>query len=481
MTDLSIHPVYLSARAAIVSPEKAIPVTVYFAQKWLPRLGSERWSLILLLRAMSVEAQRRGDGTKRVTCSWRQISDMLGVHEETVSSWLKHEPIPSDKPWRRIIPIDEQAQALSIFIPRLRYAYETKNGKTRRIGFLLEVLMEDPVVEEDQARLKQQIELLQFQQGSLNLETYRQSKFVPTLASDLPDLSKNSNNPPLNDSRYVNTSLSGLQTAANPVQLDLHNGQVNQGFSGSQPTVKQDFIDQVGYVNPVMSNSAQGKPSQNGTNVNQLDILIQQLKQQRVNKNSRREAFYQIVQITEHLLEDTHSTAMLYKVLNNLYPERIDLYVSAVRIAVDAGKSGAEVNKGAIFVKALKDFADIAGVELGLKSSDASNTAEAEVDRNPGSYRIIENDTVFATPDENQAVWAETQAMLRNQMTKATYDAIIQGTSLLKHYDNQYIIGVQSEMARDWLANRLKDVVQRALSRVLGYSVIVSFELVDTN
>ena len=47
MTDLSIHPVYLSARAAIVAPERAIPLSLYFAQKWLPRLGPERWSLIL--------------------------------------------------------------------------------------------------------------------------------------------------------------------------------------------------------------------------------------------------------------------------------------------------------------------------------------------------------------------------------------------------------------------------------------------------
>jgi hypothetical protein len=66
MSDLTIHPVYLSARAAIVAPERAIPLTVYNTQKWLPRLGPERWSLVLLLRTLSIDAQRRGDGTKRV-------------------------------------------------------------------------------------------------------------------------------------------------------------------------------------------------------------------------------------------------------------------------------------------------------------------------------------------------------------------------------------------------------------------------------
>jgi hypothetical protein len=151
MSDLSIHPVYLSARAAIVAPERAVPVTLYSAQKWLPRLGPERWCLVILLRGLCVDAPRRSDGTKRVTCSWRDLAEMLDVHEETVASWLKHQPIPNDKPWRSIIPSDEKAKYLALFVPRIRYAYETYNGKTRRVGFLLEILMEDPVVPEDEA------------------------------------------------------------------------------------------------------------------------------------------------------------------------------------------------------------------------------------------------------------------------------------------------------------------------------------------
>ena len=125
MSDLSIHPVYLSARAAIIAPERAVPVTLYSVQKWLPRLGSERWCLVTLLRGLCIDAPRRSDGTKRVTCSWRELAEMLNVHEETIASWLKHEPIPNDTPWRAIIPDDEKAQYLSLFIPRLRYAYET--------------------------------------------------------------------------------------------------------------------------------------------------------------------------------------------------------------------------------------------------------------------------------------------------------------------------------------------------------------------
>jgi hypothetical protein len=120
LNSLSVSPVYLSARSAIVTPEMAIPVTLYSLKKWLPRLGTGRWSLVQLLRGLSLDAPRRTDGTKRVTISWRLLAERLQIHEETVASWLKHEVIPDDKPWRRVIPIDDYAQYLSIFIPRLR-------------------------------------------------------------------------------------------------------------------------------------------------------------------------------------------------------------------------------------------------------------------------------------------------------------------------------------------------------------------------
>ncbi len=135
--NLTLSPVYLSARSAIVTPERAIPITLYALNKWLPRLGAERWSLVQLLRGFCLDAPRRHDGTKRITSSWKSLAECLQVHEETIANWLKHEKIPDDKPWRRIRRSDDYSEYLSLFIPRLRYAYETRNGKTRRIGFLL--------------------------------------------------------------------------------------------------------------------------------------------------------------------------------------------------------------------------------------------------------------------------------------------------------------------------------------------------------
>lgn len=480
MPDLSIHPVYLSARAAIVAPERAIPVTLYSAQKWLPRLGPERWCLIQLLRSLCIDSKRRNDGTKRVTCSWRQLSEMIDVHEETIASWLKHEPIPNDKPWRQIIPVDDKATYLSLFIPRLRYAYETQNGKTRRVGFMIEILMEDPIVPEDEVKLQKQIEILQMQQGELGLETYRLTEEVNSVRSNLPQISDRLTNQQFSGLHNVNQNDYELPRDANPVQLDLHNLSVNPGNSVLQTSVKQYNIELESYVNPSNLELPDNKSEPSGKNVNELDTLIQHLKQNYLRKNVRREAFEPIIKLTEALLEDDHSTGMLYKVLNALYPERLDLYVAAVRVGLDAAKAEPSINRGAVFVRALREFAAVAGIDLGLKRTEPEYSySDAEYSGgNPGSQAGADYPSPLAAPALNEAVWSETQLVLRRQMTRATYDTIIQGTVLLRQEGNKYVIGVYTEMAKEWLDHRLHDIVQRALSTVVGKTVAIEFVLV---
>ena len=77
VSEISISPVYLSARSAIIQPERSIAVTNYSLNKWLPRLGTDRWSLVQFLRGLCVDAPRRPDGTKRVTISWRMLAGFL--------------------------------------------------------------------------------------------------------------------------------------------------------------------------------------------------------------------------------------------------------------------------------------------------------------------------------------------------------------------------------------------------------------------
>jgi len=84
--DVSISPVYLSARSAIVQPERAIAVTNYSLNKWLPRLGAGRWALVQYLRGLCIDSPRRADGTKRVTISWKISSGVVLAHEKEMYS-----------------------------------------------------------------------------------------------------------------------------------------------------------------------------------------------------------------------------------------------------------------------------------------------------------------------------------------------------------------------------------------------------------
>ncbi|HXW01191.1 MAG TPA: DnaA N-terminal domain-containing protein, partial [Anaerolineae bacterium] len=141
-----------------------------------------------------------------------------------------------------------------------------------------------------------------------------------------------------------------------------------------------------------------------------------------------------------------------------------------------------QINLGAVFVRALRDFAAEAGVDLGLRPTSDRDLNSQEVN---GLGTQVPNDTEslspLAQPSVNEAIWAETQAVLRPQMTRATYDTIIQGTRLLGRENGNYIIGVQTEMAKEWLENRLRDIVRRALSNVIGVTVNVEFRLTNMN
>lgn len=65
-----------------------------------------------------------------------------------------------------------------------------------------------------------------------------------------------------------------------------------------------------------------------------------------------------------------------------------------------------------------------------------------------------------------ESAWQQATGIMQSQMTRATFDAVIQPTRLISLDDGVAIIGVQSDMAREWLENRLSDVVRRALASV---------------
>ncbi len=80
--------------------------------------------------------------------------------------------------------------------------------------------------------------------------------------------------------------------------------------------------------------------------------------------------------------------------------------------------------------------------------------------------------TVSLSPE---TAWKAALGELEMQMTKATFTTWLQGTRALSWADGEFVIGVRNDFAKDWLENRLYDLIVRTLSSVVGQRVLLRF------
>ena len=74
-----------------------------------------------------------------------------------------------------------------------------------------------------------------------------------------------------------------------------------------------------------------------------------------------------------------------------------------------------------------------------------------------------------------ETVWKAALGELEMQMTRATFTTWLQGTRALSCADDEFVIGVRNDFAKDWLENRLYDLIARTLSGVMNRPVDVRF------
>lgn len=77
-----------------------------------------------------------------------------------------------------------------------------------------------------------------------------------------------------------------------------------------------------------------------------------------------------------------------------------------------------------------------------------------------------------ATPKE---IWQNAKADLELQLARATYDTWLRGAHFLAYEDGEFIIGVSSSFAADWLNSRLHPLIKRTLCWLKGRAVEVRF------
>jgi len=74
-----------------------------------------------------------------------------------------------------------------------------------------------------------------------------------------------------------------------------------------------------------------------------------------------------------------------------------------------------------------------------------------------------------------EQVWQTALGELQMQVTRATFETWVKDTRVLSYEDGEFIIGVHSAFAQDWLENRLLSTIKRTLAKIMGRSVGVSF------
>ncbi|HIC88687.1 MAG TPA: chromosomal replication initiator protein DnaA, partial [Anaerolineae bacterium] len=76
---------------------------------------------------------------------------------------------------------------------------------------------------------------------------------------------------------------------------------------------------------------------------------------------------------------------------------------------------------------------------------------------------------------QSEEIWQAVLGELQLQMTRATFDTWVRDTRLVAYEDGTFIVGVPNPFAKDWLDNRLRPVVKRALTHIVGRSVDLQF------
>lgn len=74
-----------------------------------------------------------------------------------------------------------------------------------------------------------------------------------------------------------------------------------------------------------------------------------------------------------------------------------------------------------------------------------------------------------------ESAWKATLGELELQMTKATFNTWLKDARLLTCEENEFVVGVRNDYAKDWLENRLRDTILRTLSTIVNQPVTVRF------
>lgn len=119
--------------------------------------------------------------------------------------------------------------------------------------------------------------------------------------------------------------------------------------------------------------------------------------------------------------------------------------------------------------KAKKRAADVGAVRA--EAIARNEEAQAALDARP--------ETPPPKPIKEWDVWDQAKAELERQMVKHTFDTYVKPVHLANHEDGVVVLAAPNAFTRDWIENRLKRTIERALVGVVGEAVEMRVEVGD--
>lgn len=338
---LTLAPEYRRLRDAILRPHLRLTESRYFWERWKPLLGADATVLIMEVRdrcnrALATSTGLAGTGLPNgsfadsdrlaggghdgspagslppatgegCTVSANELAAACGFSRVTLWRLLQREEV------RRFIRVEHN------------YVYDRRLGKKRRTVSTYHVLMEDPLVPEDEPRLEQMIEA----QASPPLPTVH---FETQVADNSPPRFQP-------ETTRSGSSLKPQNVFETTLKERLANAQNVHAETSSR------FDHQHAPALTSTSVAARQRAS-----VPELDIW----------KKYPELAHH--VEEAERLLGDQHSRGFYLTALKRLYPGHMDIWQRALGLARE--QQNIRRSRGALFTRLLRTFADEAGVRL---------------------------------------------------------------------------------------------------------------------
>ena len=363
---LRLTPHYRRLRDAILRPHLRLTESRYFWEKWKPRLGPDAAVLVMEVRDRCNRAlastglaagpnglsdpfnhhppdgevggqPQEGDGC---TVSASELAAACGFSRVTLWRLLQREDV------RRFVRVEHN------------YVYDRRLGKKRRTVSTYHVLMEDPLVEEDEARLEELVTVDGGTGAAASMDGAGSGRgFSGEVGGEAPTVQS--------ETLVVDNSPPRFQPATN------RGGSIPKPQNVFQTLFKERWDPNV--ATPPSRSTLPTFPTANGLFAagHQPEVFVP--PPAAPDRGARRSVpevdmwrkypeLAHFVEEAEQLLGDTHSRGFYLKALKRLHPGHMGVWQRALGVARE--QPTIRRSRGALFTRLLRTFAAESGVEL---------------------------------------------------------------------------------------------------------------------